>query len=53
MRAPRPRPCGRDVASSVVSQPISRCSALDANGDGAVTVDELLVAVNHALGSCS
>jgi hypothetical protein len=25
----------------------------DCNGDGAVTVDEIITSVNHALGSCS
>jgi hypothetical protein len=32
--------------------PISQCLGLDANGDGVVTVDELLQAVNHVLDGC-
>jgi hypothetical protein len=32
--------------------PLSDCYAGDANGDGQVTVDEILSAVNNALNGC-
>jgi len=32
---------------------VSTCEPGDANGDKQITVDEILAAVNNALGSCS
>jgi hypothetical protein len=31
---------------------VSECQAGDANGDGTITVDEILKAVNNALNGC-
>ena len=31
---------------------VSHCQAGDANGDGQITVDEILTAVNNALNGC-
>jgi hypothetical protein len=33
--------------------PLSLCPVGDANNDGQITVDEILIAVNNALGGCS
>jgi hypothetical protein len=32
--------------------PVTTCEAGDANGDGQITVDEILAAVNDALNGC-
>ena len=32
--------------------PASECVSADANGDGAVTIDEVIQAANHALNGC-
>jgi hypothetical protein len=32
--------------------PLDDCEAADANGDGQVTVDEIILAVNYALEQC-
>jgi hypothetical protein len=32
---------------------LQTCAAGDANGDGQITVDEILAAVNNALNGCS
>jgi hypothetical protein len=32
--------------------PVSLCESLDANGDGQVTIVEILQAVDHALSGC-
>jgi hypothetical protein len=32
--------------------PVTACDAGDANHDGEITVDEILTAVNNALGGC-
>ena len=32
--------------------PLSACNAGDANGDGQITVDDVIVAVNNALARC-
>jgi len=31
---------------------VSQCTAGDANGDGQITIDEILTAVNNALTGC-
>jgi len=35
------------------SAPLSACPAGDANGDGHITIDEILTAVNNALNGCA
>jgi hypothetical protein len=34
------------------TSPVEQCPAFDANGDGAVTVNEILAGVNNALNGC-
>ena len=41
---------GVDIALAVL--PVSACPAFDANHNDAVTIDELLTAVNNALTTC-
>jgi hypothetical protein len=33
-------------------QPFARCTAGDADADGTIAVNDIVVAVNHALGGC-
>jgi hypothetical protein len=40
------------VAIALGTQPVDACRAFDRNGDGAVTIDELLRAVRTALDGC-
>jgi YVTN family beta-propeller protein len=42
----------RGVRIALAEEPIEGCPELDADGDGQVTVDELLQAVNNALSGC-
>jgi hypothetical protein len=42
---------GVNIALGVTSVDI--CEEMDANGDGTITVDELIVAVNRALTGCA
>jgi hypothetical protein len=34
-------------------RPVSACEAGDANRDGVITVDEIIIAVNNALNGCA
>jgi hypothetical protein len=34
------------------TQPLANCGAGDNNGDGAISIDEILTAVNKTLGGC-
>jgi hypothetical protein len=40
------------VNISLGSAPVSACTSADVEPDGAITVDEILVAVNRALNGC-
>jgi len=42
----------RGVRISLGEGPISLCPAIDRNGSGEVTVDELVIAVGNALEGC-
>lgn len=41
------------VAIALATQNVSACPLLDTNGDGGVTIDEILRAVDRALGGCA
>ena len=43
----------KGVNIAIGAAPLSACTALDANMDGAVTINELIEAVNAALTGCS
>jgi len=42
----------RCVQIALATQPVTACSACDANADGLVTVNELVAAVDNALNGC-
>jgi hypothetical protein len=42
----------RGVAIALGSTVIDECPALDSDGDTAVSISELIAAVNHALSGC-
>ena len=42
---------GVNIALGTTS--VDTCPSFDANGDGAVTINELIAAVNHALNGCA
>jgi len=43
----------RAVSIALETLPLDACSAIDRNGDGRATINELLQAVNNALGDCT
>jgi len=40
------------VSIALGSQPLDRCPAFDASGNGIVEINELILAVNNALSGC-
>ena len=42
----------KGVAIALNAQPLTECPSFDANQDRTVAVNELIVAVNNALGGC-
>lgn len=40
------------VSIALGNAPLGDCAAGNSNSDGAITVDEILAAVNHALNGC-
>jgi hypothetical protein len=41
------------VNISLGDRPISDCTALDRNGSGEVTIDEIIAAIDNALNGCT
>jgi len=41
------------VTISLGNEPVSACAGGDANGDGVVTIDEILTAVYESLDGCA
>ena len=41
------------VNIALENAPVTDCEAGDPNGSGGITIDEILTAVNNALGMCS
>jgi len=42
----------RGVSIALGNRPAADCVALDVNGDGKVSINELIIAVSVALGGC-
>jgi hypothetical protein len=51
-RSPRPQTQVERVNIALGTLALDACDAFDGNTDGAVTVDELIAAVNNALSGC-
>ena len=43
----------KGVNIALGSTSVDACASFDASGDGAVTIDELIAAVNRALNGCA